>query len=414
MSYQVKLAPPWARAGEGFGKGLAEQLPQEMSRGRLAKGLQNFAETSKGKSPMEQFAQLAGIPGITPQMMQTFGDIARSQAQAGAAGAAFPEDTERAPPSPYEEMAPKGMSTSETPSVTTQQPIEETLNPYIPMTQQEKYKRAADVYNNNPALFKHEFENALNFVEQEDAKAHTRSQEIQSKRQKEQDVLNKVKADLQEKFDRLGAKEYVPTNVYEELENKAIEAVKSGRMTEHQAGKEFGKELERIDRDYASLDGLGNWFFSFGNPKNTQGNINALRENFAKRGDLRNFADSLIAKNGLSPEMAYSQAYPVQNDANVMGALRDVKPIYKFKAKEAETSKIVEKIAKRMGKNSSPLAIGMYLRRKGYDPSVFYEYLNNNRDELGLTEVQVNQLGKPQPHFPNKNDLWLMSQMGME
>jgi len=69
MSYQVKQGNIFGRLGSGIGQGLAEQLPKEIERSRLAQGLEDLSQ-QQGLSPTQKFAKLAAIPGVTPQMIQ--------------------------------------------------------------------------------------------------------------------------------------------------------------------------------------------------------------------------------------------------------------------------------------------------------------------------------------------------------
>src|SRR6185369_15388503 len=64
--------------GAGLGQGLAQSIPQEMERTRLAKGLQQLGQ-QEGLTPFQRFAQLAAIPGITPQMIQSGSELLKQQ-----------------------------------------------------------------------------------------------------------------------------------------------------------------------------------------------------------------------------------------------------------------------------------------------------------------------------------------------
>jgi len=66
------------RIGAGIGRGLADQLPKEIERGRLSEGLSKIGK-DKNLSPFEQFAQLSSIPGITPQMIQSGSELLKQQ-----------------------------------------------------------------------------------------------------------------------------------------------------------------------------------------------------------------------------------------------------------------------------------------------------------------------------------------------
>lgn len=74
----------FGRLGKGLGQGLADQIPKEVEYQRLRSGLQSLAQKSGQLSPAEFLAEAAGTYGITPQMIQSFGEIAKQQNQQNA------------------------------------------------------------------------------------------------------------------------------------------------------------------------------------------------------------------------------------------------------------------------------------------------------------------------------------------
>ena len=72
--------------GANIGRGLSEQVPKEVERYRLSRGLQDLANQSGNLDPVQTLARVASIPGITPQMIQSFGELSRLQQQKGAFG----------------------------------------------------------------------------------------------------------------------------------------------------------------------------------------------------------------------------------------------------------------------------------------------------------------------------------------
>ena len=84
MVQYVQNADIFGRVGSGIGQGLAEQLPKEIERNRLAAGLQSFEQEHGDLNPMQQMARLSAIPGVTPQMIQTFGELAKLNNQRSA------------------------------------------------------------------------------------------------------------------------------------------------------------------------------------------------------------------------------------------------------------------------------------------------------------------------------------------
>jgi hypothetical protein len=75
MAQYIKNADIFGRVGSGIGQGLAEQVPKEIERHRLASGLNELANDSQNLSQFQRFAKLAAIPGITPQAIQSGTEI---------------------------------------------------------------------------------------------------------------------------------------------------------------------------------------------------------------------------------------------------------------------------------------------------------------------------------------------------
>ncbi len=244
----------------------------------------------------------------------------------------------------------------------------------------------------------------------------------------------------------------VPEEVYTDIEDEAIQSVKpkseGGKgLTEQQAIKEYGKKLHEISQDYQGIETLGGWGVTGRTAKDTFNSLNALRNSFEKRGDTKNFADTMTAKLGTSPMFSYAVAQPVSNNpaANqTLRSLASLKPLETTIAGIGEsapilnlpgakvlkqvpeeisrerTLKIMPRLARDMqqegkkGLRPSPLAVAYELQKKGYSPEVFLEYLNKNREKLGLTGYQERQLEKPINRTEPWNDWWLGAWSGID
>src|ERR1700690_3118350 len=79
MAQQIKQANIFGRIGSGIGKGLSEQLPKEIERNRLAAGLKELGER-KDLTPFQAFSAAPSLPGSTPQIQQTSGNLLMQQA----------------------------------------------------------------------------------------------------------------------------------------------------------------------------------------------------------------------------------------------------------------------------------------------------------------------------------------------
>lgn len=86
MAQKISQGSIFGRIGSGVGRGLADQLPKEIERGRLSAGLKNFEQESGNLSPMQNLSRLASIPGALdhPQLIDAFSKLSRFENQKNA------------------------------------------------------------------------------------------------------------------------------------------------------------------------------------------------------------------------------------------------------------------------------------------------------------------------------------------
>lgn len=420
------------RLGKGFAKGLSEQVPKEIDRYRLSKGLQEIGQR-KDQTPFEQFAGLAGVPGITPQMIESGSKLLKQQGVNNALMNKANQTQQPAQnPFPPSNQPSREGSKSLSPSITSRTPIEATLNPYIPKSFDQLQQRAGELLQENPALYSQDPEKAMQAAVQEDASEQNISSALQGQRQKEQDVQNRVTEGLREQGKTLNA--LVPGNVYSDIEDKAINAVKSKNeggegLTEQQAKKKYGDELDKISRDYQALETVGSMDFVLRGISKVKQNLKSIRHDFKERNDLENLADAYISQQKLSPSKAYYLAYPPSENKELNNALVDIPKIDRRKIMhekdeptfdeiekrvKSRTLDVSKKLAKVMGTEGSPLAISEELKSRGYDPDIWFDYLDKNRKQLNLGERQGRELNKPRNNFPTLNDNWLFLFSGLD
>ena len=416
----------FGRIGKGIGQGLSDQLPKEVERSRLSSGLRSFGQEAQGLTPLQQLTRLAAIPGITPQMVQSFGELAKQQAFSK-----IFQDQQSAQANQPRDYIPRpedftSASPSDVPqSATTKEGVQATLQPFVPPPYQQLVKEASEIMNKNPGV---SFDSALGAVQNKYNQEQAISEALIRKRQLEQDVQSKAETELSNEIKTLGAN--IPGDVLSKIQNKAIEAVRSGKMTEKEASKVFGKESQDIDRQYQDISALGGIISK--DPKELQTTLKSLSNKFHERGDSRNLAQLLI-KEGFSPPLAYAEAMPVSRNKALN---KEMSSIPKFKGsprrisspmdiplagrdiinqKEEKSLDISKKLAPLLGKDSSPMSVFYELEKKGYDPDVWRNYLIDNQQDLDLTVNQVDELSKSRGLFQGAiNDLWIKSFTGIE
>lgn len=416
-SFKVSQGSTAGRVGAGLGKGLAEALPKEVQQYRLQQGLKQFAEQAPGMNPLQAFAQAAGIPGVTPQMIQALPEIVKQQQYARE----FSNKANEAPPAFPSQ--PNLTETIENQGLTTRRPVEETLNPPIPRSYPEILSAASQNYNANPQFYKNDPQNAIAEQEKIEAFNQERNKAFQNKRLLEQGVQSNVKSSLANR-----AKTYnvqIPGNVYQDIENEALRSVlpkdQGGEgYTEEQSANVYGKILDEVSREYQSLKDLGNWSILTQSPKEINRTLTSLQKDFKSRNDQRNMADLLIGQNGFSPGKAYNLAFPISDYKELnaeMSKLPKLSEPLSFKKGYAEipkslkdpvqaTNSIVQKLAENLG-NGSPLSVAYELDRLGYDAGIWLRYLDNNKEKYDLTKRQSDELKRTRGVIRNLNDQWI-------
>lgn len=421
MSYSIGQPSAGAQIGAGLGKGLSETIPKELDRYRLASGLERLSQESANLNPMQQLAKLSGIPGISPQMIQSFGELAKLQAQGQALSKLGKDKREEGninkPKTQIDDL--KGLSKLS--GLSKPEDLQAAIEGYIPPSQGDILTSAAKSYHENPAFYKYDINNAVAMAE----KAALRDQSIiesQEKRlQTAQGIEDRLKASLKNYAVDLGAQGRLPPDYYSTIETEALNSLKATNKggkgwTQEQATKYYGKLLDDAARDYANLYSLGGTSNVLTRkPSATESQISNLQKDFKKRGDLRNFASKLITDAGLSPTVAYSKAYPVENNSKLFTTLKSIPDDFRgreLRQNQTERFKQYDKIIDKMTDEDSPLSIGQYLMNKSYDPQEWLSYLKENKSNL--TNTQLDETNKNIPTFNTLSDLWIYPKLEKE
>lgn len=434
MAYEVKQGNIFGRLGTGFGKGLAEQLPKEIEHQRLSQGLKSLEKDADKLTPLQIFTRGSSIYGASPQMVQSFGELAKQQSM----GKTLMDLDNRknqdqmrqqdAFKTTNEKSSQEGLS----PSLTTRDPIDATLNPYIPKTMPEINERAGQLFKENPGLYKGDPQLAINAAIQEDQQNQAINTHLQAQRKSQQDVQSNVESGLKKQQKSLGA-DAIPGDVFSNIEDKAINAVKpisqgGEGLTEQESKKKYGKELQDVHRKYSALNSVGNWSVLGRSAEENKRSLKSIRDDFKERGDLENFADTLVAKNNISPSKSRYIAYPVSEIKPLNNAIVKLPKLEKklnFEKGYAsydvpkeyikdKTLDIAKTLAPLLGKEGSPLSVAEELNERNYDPDVWLDYLNKNRKSLNLTETQGRELDKPRNFNGTMNDWWLFYFSGLD
>lgn len=433
MAQKISQGNIFGRIGTGIGQGMAEQIPKEIERNRLASGLKNLSQ-KKDLSPFEQFSELVGIPGAAdrPQVIQTAGDLLRQQAIINSSGRG--QNQPMPPPQPASMQQPGQQQ-----SATTVESTDAALKPYIPPSGQEQEMMARQLMAAEPQVYR-DIESARGAVAQRVGADLQRSNALLGRREAEQAVQNESERKLQEEIKTLGA--HVPGTVLSRLQRDAVKAVKDKKMSADEAKVKFGAEADSISRDFENMKSWGDIGLLSKSSTDVLSSISSLQKKAKKGGFQKDAAEQMIADVGVTPYFAYASFYPVSDKPKLndtIKQLQDITPLidkytsfgqlqgmvpgvassayqsYKKSKSGPATSEIVPQLAELMGHDGSPLSIAYELEKRGYDPEIWKEYLVENQDNLNLTMHQLDELQKPKPaYYGSMNDWWLKSFSGVK
>lgn len=437
MAQYIKNANIWGRIGSGVGQGLAEQVPKEIERHRLASGLEDLGN-QQNMTPFQQFARLSSLPGITPQMIQSGSDLLRQQAiiddyRNASKQQNQPDNIQRPNQPQNPNVAVEQKSGIPLASATTTGSTKAALEPYIPPSGPEVEQEARRRMAENPRIYP-DLPSARQSVMSEIAANQTQSNALLNKRNLEEDVQNKAEANLQKEIATVGAQ--VPPTLISKLQQEAVDDVATGKLTPEQAKIKYGQKAHRMSEDFSNIKGWGDFTLITKTPQVLNSSIKSVQHEAKKGGYQKEAADSMIADNGVTPQMAYAQMYPVRDQKDLNHAIKEL-PDIKSRAEKRigagpglagigirgtnrqemidKTRAICPRLASLMGLEGSPLSVSYEIEKKGYDPQVWKDYLIENAELLNLTSNQIKELGKPQPgYFGLMNDWWLKSFTGVE
>ena len=422
----IPQANIFGRVGSGIGQGLAEQLPREIERGRLASGLGQLGK-QEGLTPFQQFSALASLPGVTPQMIQSGAELLRQQGISqgfrrmadsaesanSPAGKGQPfQSTEqsRNVPSASNQYNPQ-QPQENAQGVATPGPTQATLNPPIPKTLPQMQIRAGQLQKQSPDIYP-DPASALAGAVQEDQQLQAQYAALQGQRKGQQDVQNTIRKELDDVIQRAGVK--IPDNVYQPIEKEAMDAVRNGEVDELTAAKLSREKMDAISREYDGIKRISAWNGS----DEMKRSVKSLQQDFDKRNDLENFADTLVGEGGFSYPIAYWNAYKDKTPENIKSELNKIKRpgmdsyrrgVPNPKMTEKPSSDFAKKIGPMIrGTDASPLAIAQELKMRGYDPQTFLNYLVDHKRELDLSARQNRELEKGSSWYPKLTDIFFM------
>lgn len=413
MSYSVKPGNPLGRLGASIGRGLSEQVPQEIERTRLGNGLKAIS-ANKNLTPFEKLTQLATQPGMSPQLLQSATELLKQESQ----GNAYRKAAGRKDGNPPQRT-----------SDTTQQFQDKAANFDIsgkgkPKSQpgQQKYGTQPEIQSDNPLNNK--------FLEKQPWSSERRNQEIAdildaglttdpsiareiakqneaaelaapSVEKANQSYLEGVEGKVRDEFTRQieAATQKEGKELYKDIQGELMLDLEKGVRQDlatnpnaniqevverwRKKGLDFVKARPLLDQ----LAARDTWDFFFKNGE-TKKKLDSFQRLYANVGREEEFYNKLKTANtektvgfDMSPQGAAQRAFP--RSEGVKKVVGKFNPKGFFKRSE-NSSNLASDVLKNLRPEDSLLAIIRDVRDKypGFDQSAFFDYFRQNTDKL--------------------------------
>lgn len=448
--YKVSQGNIFGRVGEGFGRGLAESLPKEIERSRLASGLESLAN-EEGLSPFQKFSRLASLPGTNPQIIQSGENLLRQEGMRknirenkGLYGQTPNERlqvdlnlgkniTDRLPPSRSEPIRQDRNihqeNIEEQNLIGGGNPTRDTVKTFQPPTPTEFQDKLGDIWDSNPQL---DFNQARDLTEDYFSKLANQPEAVRAEDKRLEDARsslnNEFKKELELKLQKQGPDTFqdltgdMQNNLFRSMQRDLIDNPKMSK--ENAINKWTSKALELVKMK-DELNGLArqNSIKAFFNEGTTLDKVNNAQKYYSDSGNLEEFYDFLRTENseptrnangdvvqagrtgmGWSSGQAAQAAFPRSNKVKSYINGMDTK---NFK----DASKAAIDISQVMTRNDSPLAIARNIFNKNpeFDVRSFLRTMSDYQKDFGLSPRQIKELSADdRAVLPNWNDIWFL------
>lgn len=444
-----------SRLGAAVGSGIASTLPKEVERMRLSQGLKDLGKMENA-SPFERFAALAGIPGITPQMIESgaellkqqrmrkaYGQSQGSQGQSGQMGQQpqpgqdFRDvqfgQTGESPmvPASQSQAALQPGSTEQqaltNPPSAFQHPGDEKYQPALPWNQQMQDSAINEAFDTGKAENLNEAMNYANMQRELYEKAPEKERaRLNYNREIDQNTEELFRNELEQRLQKKGEKTFedVPGELQLSLIKKAQNDVATGKMTPKQASEFYSQSaLDLVKSFNIAKKNANPDILDMVNPKKKLERMKSLQvtaDQFEKLGAGDYYYNFLTNKGkdeqgnnlgmGLSPGMAAMIQYPISQ--SVEKIISEAKfPTFGYDNIQKETNRIADEVLNNMTPNDSILSIARQLkdRQPSFDETAFFDYIRANPNKWNFNprltrEVQTGVSDV----LPNWGDIFLI------
>jgi hypothetical protein len=429
----------FGRLGSGIGQGLAEQIPKEIEQYQLKSGLKDFSENSQGLDPMQQLAKIASVRGVTPQMIQSFSELAKQQNTKNAYARTGPTEGKPAPRSspkldvdfanmnnrrgpigsqeepkqlPRGEIASGGRSPNvpadefNQPQVVNENPLDKKYEARLPWTPQERNDRRSQYMQQGFTP-----EQAAGLQQDDESRDLTEPTVYQQRYQDLQTRNKEAKAELTSQLEKKLQK--TGTNVYKDITGEMLNNIERGMARDLRLDPTASVESVANDWTNRALDlakaksamntlakdtGIGTFFTG----DKTLKKLNEYADIFKKSGNSEELYNILQKgkstkdKDGnevdgpgfyMSPQGAASIAYPRSANVKKYLASYKVSGFSSIENQEKKARKAAAEIENLIDRDDSVLAIARDLKEKDpfFDEQSFFDQLSADKDDVGFS-----------------------------
>src|SRR5574338_1178211 len=460
MAQYIQQPSIFGRIGTGIGKGLAEQLPEEVTRGRLAQGLQNLSQ-QQGLTPFQQFSRLAAIPGVTPQMIQSGSELLRQQGirQAYKRGQ-FPNTDVTARPldvqfsnlpenssrnmSQQPEIFPSNISQQngqtvpsnlprvkeayENPPAASENPLNQKYVPVSPWNQGRQEAAINEAFDRGIATTFPEAQAYANSQREiyERTPEEYRKQ-LDYKKAIDKEVDDRFDKQLETRLQKEGKDTFkdIPGDLQLNITKKARNSVATGKMTPDQAAEYYSKKALDLAKDKSQALKIANRDVVDRllphKKEEVLKNLMHIAKNYTDMGSDHDFYTFLktdqIDENGkqigmgLSPGGAAIIQYP--RTPKVKELIKNTRISHINSSQN--TRAFAQNIMKVITPEDSFLAIARQMKQQDpfFDEYAFFDYLRENRDQYGsIPRLDREVSNGVSDFFPNWRDIGLFPAFG--
>lgn len=455
-TYKVSPGNAFGRIGTAFGEGLAQNIPKELEYQRKKLGLEELSNAPSNLTPEQYLAKAAGTYGITPQEIQSFGELAKLRRARGSFGANGNPSRDQNSQQPQTESKkldevefanlgrkalqqqskkgnerdeiPQGNFPSGQPQIVEKNPLSPELQPAIPWTKEKRDAEIEREWNQHPELTFPEItarvaDNERRYLESPAAYREEQNylEEVQNKVNAEIDQQLRKKLQIPKDQEIFAAPEGQKPKISGESINRIERGVsKDLKKNPDSNVKDLVNKWTDLaldnDKDQKNFETLANRPFDEKiNPeykKQTVEKLKSMSKTFHNFGNSEELYNNLGSSFGLSPEGRASIAYPLSSQAQkYIGSIKRPTLYEQAFKKRDNSEKYANDLEDYLTREDSILSIAKSLKERDpfFDEKKFLREVRNNQDELGLTPTQKRQIEERGDFdfFPNWGDLFL-------